>query len=84
MSHIDTRTYEDGQLIAMVKKGETDHYRIRLCSYRGNQYLDVRVWYFNKEGEGPLPGKGVTLKLTALPEIITALQKAAQRVKGSG
>lgn len=75
------REYVDGELLAEVPRGERDVYRLRLCEFKGHRYLDLRSWFPDRATGELRPGKGVTLKLTALPQIIEALQKAAQMVK---
>lgn len=75
------REYDEGTIVADVPRGERAVDRVRICAYRGHTFVDVRQWFIDRATNELRPGKGATLRPESLPEIITALQKAAQMVK---
>lgn len=76
--------YTEHELIAEVKRGERDCYRIRICEYKGHRYVDLRQWYLHRGTNEYAPGKGCTIKPESLREVILALQRALQLIDKVG
>jgi hypothetical protein len=63
----------DGDILAEIPKNSRQVYRIVRHRFKGYPLVDVRVW-FADDATGELrPGRGVSLKLEVLPEIVAAL-----------
>ena len=57
--------------------------RIGASEYKGQQYVDIRIWFTDKNGE-KRPGKaGVSLRMEAIPDVIRALQEAEKALQGA-
>lgn len=63
----------DGEVIAEVPKNQREVYRVMARSFKGHRLADVRVWFDDPDTGELRPGKGVSLKVEVLPEIINAL-----------
>lgn len=53
-----------------------DVLRVTASEYKGTTYVDIRVWYFDRDGELRPGPKGVSLRPDAIPAVIEALQAA--------
>lgn len=63
----------DGEIIAEIEKNSREVYRVMARTFKGYRLADVRVW-FDAPDTGELrPGKGISIKVDALPEIVEAL-----------
>jgi hypothetical protein len=60
------------QLIATIEKNADEQIRVSLREYKGNPFIDVRVYWKPPEGEPGPTKKGVTLN----PELFPQLKKA--------
>lgn len=68
---------------APIRKNLREELRVTLNHYQGRDLLNIRVFY-DRDGE-LLPGKqGVSIRATALPEIIAGLQAALVEAKRRG
>jgi hypothetical protein len=72
-------------VIATIPKNSHEWVRVALNEYRGVNLIDIRVLVeLNRKTALPVPtGKGVSLKIEKLPELIEALNDAlveAQRL----
>lgn len=76
---------EQTQLIHSFSKGADECVQISLRQYKGNQYIDLRIWFQNgPEGALKPTKKGVFLTLDYLPELkkgVDLLCKTAQKLK---
>lgn len=59
-----------------------DVLRVTASEYKGTTYVDIRVWYFDRDGELRPGPKGVSLRPDAIPAVIEALQAAQDALKG--
>jgi hypothetical protein len=63
--------------IAIIPKNSMDEIRIRWSDYRGNRYLDIRVYTeIAGNADRGLTEKGVTLRPDLIPELMKALESA--------
>ena len=71
--------------VAVVRKNGLEEIRVSLDSYNGHDLLDVRTYAdFSGAGERRATKKGISLRVDALPELITALHKAEAQARGRG
>ncbi len=68
-----TGTSSGDEIIAEIQKNRREVYRIMRRTFRGHKLVDVRVWFDDADTGERRPGKGVSLKLEILPEIVEAL-----------
>ena len=59
-------------------KNASERLRVDVKTYRGNTYIDIRVWYVTDDGDYRPSSKGVTLKPTMAPELLRGIALAAQ------
>ena len=74
-----SRTTFGDEIIAEIPKNRREVYRIVRNTYKGHRLIDVRVWYDEPETGELRPGKGVSIKVEALPEIIVVLHSEMMR-----
>jgi len=63
----------EAEIIADIPKNSREIYRVSLRAFEGYRLADIRVWFDDTENGELRPGKGVSIKLDALPEIVDAL-----------
>lgn len=63
----------DGHIVAQIPKNSREVYRIMRRDFKGFPLVDIRVWFDDATTGELRPGKGVSIKLEALPEIVAAL-----------
>ncbi|TDY23928.1 transcriptional coactivator p15 (PC4) [Paraburkholderia sp. BL6665CI2N2] len=71
---------DGGHLIRFLDavKNASERVRIDVKTYRGNTYIDIRVWYVDAAGEYHPSSKGVMVKPTLAPELLRGIALAAQ------
>jgi hypothetical protein len=68
--------------IATIAKSRTEEIRVVVETFKGRQYVDVRI-YFEDDGGAWRPSKkGVALRPEQIGELIEALGAAARAVGG--
>lgn len=73
------------QVIAEIPKNKTETVRIALTEYNGHDLIALRVFVQTAADDEPRPTKkGVTLRVTLLPEIIEALGEAHEAAIEAG
>ena len=66
-------------LITQIKKNSTEVYRIYEKEYEGYRFIDVRIYYMDKEtGEYKPTRKGISLMPNNVPEVIEGILKAME------
>jgi hypothetical protein len=76
-----SRTAFDGEIIAEIPKNGREVYRITRRTFKGYPLVDVRIWFDDATTGELRPGKGVSLKLESLPEIVAALAGLIEGVR---
>jgi len=61
-------------------KNSKERLRVEAKEYRGNTYIDIRVWYVTDEGDYRPSGKGVMFKPALIAELMRGLALAARSV----
>jgi hypothetical protein len=67
--------------IGEIAKGK-DKIIITVKEFKGKQYIDMRTYFENGEGEWIPTKKGISLTPDHLDEMITFLQEAKKKVAG--
>ena len=78
---------EKHRVIEEIKKNQQETVRVCLQTWNGRDYIDIRVWIAEKEGQNEVmvaTRKGVTVKVELLPKLIAALEKARKEIDGEG
>lgn len=76
--------YGHGDEIGRVQKNALDVIRVALCIFNGREYIDIRVWTLNRDGEIRPTKAGVAIAPALLDEVIDLLQLAAQTAYQAG
>ena len=72
-------------VIAIIRKNGLEEIRVSLDSYNRHDLPDLRTYAnFGGAGERRATKKGISLRVDALPELITALHKAEAQARGRG
>jgi hypothetical protein len=77
----------DDRVIDSFKRNATEEVRATLRTYRGRQYMDVRIYYLDDAGEYKPTKKGINLSVELLAELtrmIENLSKAVQAEAAAG
>lgn len=53
-----------------IKKGEKEEIRVMRKSFRGKEFVDIRLWYISLDDEFHPSKKGVTIPLTSWKEFV--------------
>ena len=63
--------------IATFAKNSRDQVRVSITEYQGHDLVDLRVWTTPDNGGDPFATKkGLSIRVTMLPELIEALKQA--------
>ena len=72
---------EEPKMLAVIDRSPTEQLQIALKSYKGKEYLDLRIFYTTDDGLNWLPTKkGVTVAPDALLTLKDAVEKAAEEL----
>jgi len=68
---------ENGERLATIPRRDGDELRLSWAEYNGFQFLNVRVWKTDDNGNSfPYRDKGLTVRLAELEDFAEGLQKA--------
>ncbi|MGD9580414.1 MAG: transcriptional coactivator p15/PC4 family protein [Vampirovibrionia bacterium] len=69
------------QLLAAIERNATEELQIAINEYKGKQYVDLRIFYTNDDGDSWNPTKkGVTVAPDKIDEVMDALAKAKEEL----
>jgi hypothetical protein len=71
----------DDRIIDSFKRNATEEVRATLRTYRGKQYLDVRIYYLDDAGEFKPTKKGINLSVELLGELTRMVDKLAKAIQ---
>lgn len=71
-------------LIGSIENGNGRSVKIHLQTFKGKDYIDVRTWIQDDQGEWKATPKGLCLSTELLPALIQALTKADEALDGEG
>lgn len=67
----------EAKILATIKRTDTEQLQISVSEYKGNSYLNLRIFYTTDEGETWLPTKkGVTFSPDQLDILCDAIEEA--------
>ncbi|MBQ2611399.1 transcriptional coactivator p15/PC4 family protein [bacterium] len=67
----------DAKILATIERSATEQLQISVSEYKGNSYLNMRIYYTTDEGETWLPTKkGVTFTPEQLDILTEAIEDA--------
>lgn len=71
---------DDGQPLAAIPRGDgRDELRVSLKEFQDRPYVSIRLWSRDDRGQfWPQKGKGVSVRLAEVGQVIDALQAAVQ------
>ena len=64
-----------------VRKNTREIIKVSDNEYKGNRFVDVRVYYEDKDGEYKRSCKGITLNKHTIDEVIALLKKSAETLR---
>ena len=72
--------------IAVIPKNRREEIRVELCEYRGYDLINLRVWVdlHDSSGDGIPTKAGIAFRVTLIPDLIAALQKAEAEARRLG
>ena len=74
----------DAKILATIKRTDTEQLQISVSEYKGNSYLNLRIFYTTDEGETWLPTKkGVTFSPDQLDILCDAIEESPIKEKES-
>lgn len=69
----------DAKILATIDRSDTEQLQISVSEYKGNSYLNMRIYYTTDEGATWLPTKkGVTFSPEQLDILTEAIEAAKQ------
>src|SRR4051812_17372806 len=72
---------DDGQELATIPRKEGEQLRIRLKEFRGSRFVWIQPWSPGADGRlWPIRGKGVSLRLGELADVVNALHRVDELV----
>ena len=72
------------KVISQFEKNSVEMVKISLQKWRGNEYIDIRVWRTDnsgKNGKERPTHKGVTLNIELLENLIQGLEEVRERLE---
>ena len=71
----------DDRIIDSFKRNATEEVRATVRTYRGKQYMDMRIYYLDDAGEYKPTKKGINLSVELLGELTRRVEKLAKAVQ---
>lgn len=64
------------ELVAVINRGQTQQIQFRVNEFKGNNYIDIRTYYFDENSEEFKPTrKGISIPVELYEELKEALTK---------
>lgn len=70
--------------LTVIPRGESGELKVSIRAYKGRSYVDIRHWFTDKETGIMKPGRGVTVRVRELPQVLSALDAASERIRDDG
>lgn len=67
-------------IIRDIDKGRGEIIRVEISEYKGNRYLNLRVWYQDAEGNYKPTQKGIAISPELYPEVKQAILDAEEKI----
>jgi hypothetical protein len=70
---------DHAQVLVAIPRGDAEELRVSLDEYEEHPFVSIRVWAQGRDGQWwPVRGKGVTVRVRELGQVINALGRAAK------
>lgn len=69
------------KVIKDIEKNANNKIRISITEFKGNNYIDLRVYYEDDAGEYKPTKKGITFTPELISQVIESLQEAEKEMK---
>jgi hypothetical protein len=66
---------KEPETVHVFPKNPLEEIRSSITTFKGKQYVDIRIYYKGDDGEFHPSKKGVTLSVELFPELEAAMQK---------
>ena len=82
----DRAQRDEERVIATLDKNSAEEVRVSLSTFKGYDLISARVWTDPEGGDGERrpTRKGLTLRVELLPQLLEALQQAAEEALKAG
>jgi len=67
-------------ILGEIERNATERIRVSTESYKGRDYLDIRIYYQDNEGEWKPTRKGVTVSPEKAEEFSDLIKKASEEM----
>ena len=72
----------DTGIVRDIPKNSNEIFRVEITEFKGSQYLNIRVWYRDKDGEFKPTQKGIAVAPEIFPQLKDAILEAESRLQG--
>lgn len=69
----------EGQCLAAIPRGATEELRLSLDGFGGHPFLNLRLWAKLNENQWVPTRKGLSIRLSELPELLAGLEIAFEK-----
>jgi len=76
--------FEPGEYLGHFQKSATVTIRLHRTKWEGEDYLDLREWVLNEEGETVPTRKGMRFRADLLPKLLGLLEEAGSTLAPAG
>lgn len=74
---------DEERLIKAFDRGAGQQLQVRLVTFRGREYLDLRNFYLDENNEWKPTRKGIAIPLELYDDLMAALKEVGEILKGS-
>ena len=69
------------KIIKDIEKNATNKIRVSITEFKGNNYIDLRVYYEDDAGEYKPTKKGITFRPDQISQVMDGLLQAEKEIK---
>lgn len=73
---------EGAVVLGEFEKNSKEVFRISISEFKGRNFLDIRVWYRNADGEFAPGKKGVAIPADKFDEFKEILLRSEEKIRG--
>ena len=71
----------EDKVVAKFKRNPTEEVRAGIKEFKGRQYIDVRIYYMDDQGEWKPTRKGISLAIDFMSELKNAVEALEAELK---
>ena len=84
---VEDRGISTGEVFLRLNRGRGDRegkeeLRFALKEFNRVHYVDVRMWFLGRDEQWRPTAKGITIKLSEYHDVLTALEKYEEKIRG--